>query len=107
MKTIKIPKIYLELLCYITILSLILSFHIKYYISIYPLENNIIYIKTFFYSILLIFIKYLFILFLYYLLFNWIRLIFNNGEIDKEKYYKINIKLPKLIKKEASIGKYQ
>lgn len=107
MKTIKIPKIYLELISYITILSLILFFHIEYYISIYPLENNITYIKTLFYSILLIFIKYLFILFLYYLLFNWIRLIFNDDKVDKEKYYKLNIKLPKLIKKKTNIGKYQ
>ena len=107
MKEIKIPKIYLKLLFYMVILSIILFFHIKYYISTYPLENNIIYIKTFFYSILLIFIKYFFIIFLYSLLFNWICLIFNDNETDKENYYKLNIKLPNTIKKEANIGKYQ
>lgn len=60
MKTIKIPKIYLKLLFYIAILFIILFFFIKYYISLYPLENNITYIKIFFYSTLLIFIKSLF-----------------------------------------------
>ena len=102
MKEIKIPKIYIKLLCDLMLLSILCLLPVMLNVFITDIKAlsmpKCIYI-TISYIILIGCVE------LMIKIYKSIFLLFNFRV--KQDYYKIKIKLPKLIKKESNIGKYK